>query len=47
MGAFGALMIPQGFGISQAFSWEQMGQAFSAFGPVLGPAAGRSSPVAP
>ena len=36
-GAFGALMIPQGFGIiSQAFSREQMGQAFSAFGPVLG-----------
>ena len=36
-GAFGALMIPQGFGIiSQAFTREQMGQAFSAFGPVLG-----------
>lgn len=36
-GAFGALMIPQGFGIiSQAFSRELMGQAFSAFGPVLG-----------
>jgi EmrB/QacA subfamily drug resistance transporter len=36
-GAFGALMIPQGFGIiSQTFTREQMGQAFSAFGPVLG-----------
>ena len=36
-GGFGALMIPQGFGIiSQAFTREQMGQAFSAFGPVLG-----------
>jgi MFS family permease len=36
-GAFGALMIPQGFGIiSQAFTREQMGQAFSAFGPTLG-----------
>lgn len=36
-GMFGALMIPQGFGIiSQAFTREQMGQAFSAFGPVLG-----------
>ncbi|MFT4039917.1 MAG: MFS transporter [Thermomicrobiales bacterium] len=36
-GAFAAMMVPQGFGIiSQAFSREQMGQAFSAFGPVLG-----------
>lgn len=36
-GAFGAMMIPQGFGIiSQSFTREQMGQAFSAFGPVLG-----------
>lgn len=36
-GAFAALMMPQGFGIiSQDFSREQMGRAFSAFGPVLG-----------
>lgn len=36
-GAFGALLIPQGFGILAA-TWprEQIGKAFSAFGPVLG-----------
>ncbi|RLV10197.1 MFS transporter [Streptomyces griseocarneus] len=36
-GAFGALLIPQGFGILGAvFPRGQIGKAFSAFGPVLG-----------
>jgi MFS family permease len=36
-GAFGALLIPQGFGIlGSAFPREHIGKAFSAFGPVLG-----------
>ena len=36
-GAFGALLIPQGFGILGAvFPREVIGKAFSAFGPVLG-----------
>jgi MFS family permease len=36
-GAFGALLIPQGFGILGAvFPRAAMGKAFSAFGPVLG-----------
>ncbi|MFJ1733843.1 MFS transporter [Streptomyces sp. NPDC088254] len=36
-GAFGALLIPQGFGILGAvFPRDQIGKAFSAFGPVLG-----------
>jgi EmrB/QacA subfamily drug resistance transporter len=36
-GAFGALLIPQGFGILGAvFPREQIGKAFSAFGPILG-----------
>ena len=36
-GSFGALLIPQGFGIlTQTFPREEMGKAFSAFGPVLG-----------
>jgi EmrB/QacA subfamily drug resistance transporter len=36
-GAFGALLIPQGFGIIGAvFPRDQIGKAFSAFGPVLG-----------
>ncbi|MDT0452002.1 MFS transporter [Streptomyces hesseae] len=36
-GAFGALLIPQGFGIlGAAFPRDQIGKAFSAFGPVLG-----------
>jgi EmrB/QacA subfamily drug resistance transporter len=36
-GSFGALLIPQGFGILTAiFPREEMGKAFSAFGPVLG-----------
>ncbi|MEU5299310.1 MFS transporter [Streptomyces noursei] len=36
-GAFGALLIPQGFGILGAvFPRDQIGRAFSAFGPVLG-----------
>lgn len=36
-GAFGALLIPQGFGILAA-TWprDQIGKAFSSFGPVLG-----------
>jgi EmrB/QacA subfamily drug resistance transporter len=39
-GAFGALLIPQGFGIIGAvFPREQLGQAFSAFGPIMGLAA--------
>ncbi|WP_431894305.1 DHA2 family efflux MFS transporter permease subunit [Nonomuraea sp. bgisy101] len=36
-GAFGALIIPQGFGIlSAVFPREQLGKVFSVFGPVLG-----------
>lgn len=36
-GAFGALLIPQGFGILAAvFPRDQIGKAFSAFGPALG-----------
>ena len=36
-GAFGALLIPQGFGIlGSVFPREQIGKAFSAFGPILG-----------
>ncbi len=36
-GAFGALLIPQGFGIlGTVFPRDQIGKAFSAFGPVLG-----------
>ncbi|SEL92065.1 MFS transporter [Streptacidiphilus jiangxiensis] len=36
-GAFAALVIPQGLGIIRAvFPAEEMGQAFGAFGPVLG-----------
>jgi EmrB/QacA subfamily drug resistance transporter len=36
-GAFGALLIPQGFGILQSvFPRDQIGKAFSAFGPALG-----------
>lgn len=36
-GAFGALLIPQGFGILGAvFPRDQIGKAFSAFGPTLG-----------
>jgi len=39
-GGFGALLIPQGFGILiAAFSREQMPRAFSAFGPVMGASA--------
>lgn len=39
-GAFGALLIPQGFGILGAvFPRDQLGKAFSAFGPVLGASA--------
>jgi EmrB/QacA subfamily drug resistance transporter len=36
-GAFGALMIPQGFGmIKEVFAEEEMGKVFGAFGPVMG-----------
>jgi EmrB/QacA subfamily drug resistance transporter len=36
-GGFGALLIPQGFGIlGSVFPREQIGKAFSAFGPILG-----------
>ena len=36
-GAFGALLIPQGFGIlGSVFPREHIGKAFSAFGPILG-----------
>ncbi|MFE7798883.1 DHA2 family efflux MFS transporter permease subunit [Nocardia sp. NPDC057440] len=36
-GAFGALLIPQGFGIlTQVFPREQLGKAFGVFGPALG-----------
>jgi EmrB/QacA subfamily drug resistance transporter len=36
-GGFGALLIPQGFGIlASVFPREHIGKAFSAFGPILG-----------
>ncbi|WP_433194199.1 MFS transporter [Nocardia sp. CA-107356] len=36
-GAFGAMLIPQGFGIlTSVFPREQLGRAFSVFGPALG-----------
>jgi EmrB/QacA subfamily drug resistance transporter len=36
-GAFGALMIPQGFGmLKEVFAEEEMGKVFAAFGPVMG-----------
>jgi EmrB/QacA subfamily drug resistance transporter len=36
-GAFGALMIPQGFGmIKEVFAEDEMGKVFGAFGPVMG-----------
>ncbi|MGW0247772.1 MFS transporter [Nocardia goodfellowii] len=36
-GAFGALLIPQGFGIvTRVFPRDQIGKAFAVFGPVLG-----------
>src|SRR5580692_6661233 len=36
-GGFGALLIPQGFGIlGSVFPREHIGKAFSAFGPILG-----------
>ncbi len=36
-GAFGALMIPQGFGmIKEVFEEDEMGKVFGAFGPVMG-----------
>jgi EmrB/QacA subfamily drug resistance transporter len=36
-GAFGALMIPQGFGmIKEVFAEEEMGKVFGLFGPVMG-----------
>jgi EmrB/QacA subfamily drug resistance transporter len=36
-GAFGALLIPQGFGmIKEVFAEEEMGKVFGAFGPVMG-----------
>lgn len=36
-GAFGALLVPQGFGIlTQSFPREEMGKVFSFFGPVMG-----------
>lgn len=36
-GTFGALLIPQGFGLlTDAFPRDQLGKAFSFFGPVLG-----------
>ena len=36
-GAFGALLIPQGFGmLGSVFPREHIGKAFSAFGPILG-----------
>jgi EmrB/QacA subfamily drug resistance transporter len=36
-GAFGALMIPQGFGmLKEVFAEEEMGKVFGAFGPVMG-----------
>ncbi len=39
-GAFGAVLIPQGFGIlKEVFPPEEIGKAFGAFGPVMGLAA--------
>ena len=36
-GAFGALLIPQGFGIiKEVFAEDEMGKVFGAFGPVMG-----------
>lgn len=36
-GAFGALLIPQGFGIiKEVFAEEEMGKVFGAFGPTMG-----------
>jgi EmrB/QacA subfamily drug resistance transporter len=35
-GAFGALMIPQGFGLIRDLFGANVGQAFAAFGPVIG-----------
>ena len=36
-GAFGGLLLPQGFGIlGSVFPREHIGKAFSAFGPVRG-----------
>jgi EmrB/QacA subfamily drug resistance transporter len=36
-GAFGALMIPQGFGmLKEVFAEHEMGKVFGAFGPVMG-----------
>ena len=36
-GAFGALLIPQGFGLlTEVFPRDQLGKAFSFFGPVMG-----------
>src|SRR5437667_380971 len=44
-GAFGALLIPQGFGlIKQVFAEDEITKAFAAFGPVIGLAA-VASPV--
>ena len=36
-GAFGALMVPQGFGmLKEAFAEDEMGKVFGAFGPMMG-----------
>jgi EmrB/QacA subfamily drug resistance transporter len=36
-GAFGALLIPQGFGmLKEVFAEDELGKAFAAFGPVMG-----------
>ncbi len=36
-GAFGALMIPQGFGmLKECFAEDEMGKVFGAFGPMMG-----------
>src|SRR5580698_6000579 len=36
-GAFGALMIPQGFGmLKESFAEDEMGKVFGAFGPMMG-----------
>jgi MFS family permease len=45
-GAFGALLIPQGFGIlGSVFPREHIGKAFSAFGPMLSAVGCRLSAV--
>ena len=45
-GAFGALLIPQCFGIlGSVFPREHIGKAFSAFGPILGLSAVRCWPA--